>query len=96
MKALDYYFLLEFGWRKKDGFYDGFPRIKIRGSSEFNLKYGYVNFELLESVFVSNLKMKRINYVNNVIINIQNIQLNIEQNYLLSNEVVALKISKIK
>lgn len=96
MKVFDYYFLLEFGWRKKDGFYDGFPRIKIRSTSEFNLKHGYVNFELLESVFVSNAKMKSIAYVDDVIMNIQNVQQNIEKSYLLFNEVVALEISKNK
>lgn len=94
MKVLSYYFLLEFGWERSREWTSekGFPRLRARASDEFLAQNGYINYELFESVFVSDYRMRNPEYLDQKLAAIKSVLNGETENTFISNECVQLEI----
>lgn len=94
MKVLDYYFIKEYQWLHKWFSNEGQIKAVIRPSSDFVSKYGWIDFEILENVFSINSDMKKKEYINGIISDIENVFDDKLKQKSIYNEVVELVIEK--
>ncbi len=94
MKVLDYYFIKEYQWLHKWFSNEGQIKAVIRPSSDFISKYGWIDFEILENVFSVNSNMKKKEYVDEIISDIENVFDEKLKKKSIYNEVVELVVEK--
>lgn len=94
MKVLDYYFIKEYQWLHKWFSNEGQIKAVIRPSSDFISKYGWIDFEILENVFSINSDMKKKEYIDGIISDIENVFDDKLKQKSIYNEVVELVIEK--
>ncbi len=92
MKYLDYYFVKEFQWHKKWFSEDGLLKPIIRPTDSFIKNKGWVDFEILEYVFIYNSKMTQIDFVAEIIRKINLVLEKHLENFSIYNEIVELEI----
>lgn len=73
MKTIDYYFIKEYQWKKVWFSELGILKASIMPTNDFINKNGYINFSILSSIFSSDRMLKDINWVDELIKNIQKV-----------------------
>lgn len=73
MKTINYYFIKEYQWKSNWFSETGLLKANIYPTDEFIQKNGYISFSILGTIFSSDNKLKNIQWLNELITNIEKV-----------------------